>query len=166
LTLVAGVVTLVTCSSVQTVPARPAIWTDPATGLKWQAQGSGRMTWQQGKDYCANLDLGGAGWRLPNISELRSLIRGCPQTQPGGTCNVSVRGCLELICRTDECGGCQHMGGPAETCYWPGTMQGECDHYWADSLVGDNDDAWSVYFHSGHVGNGFRNVRSHIRCVR
>lgn len=52
-----------------------ATWTDPATGLMWEAQqGQQYMIWNQATNYCAGLRLGGySNWRLPTISELMTL---------------------------------------------------------------------------------------------
>jgi hypothetical protein len=47
------------------------------TGLVWarNANMSGKMSWSNALDYCNNLDYGGqSDWRLPNRSELLSLI--------------------------------------------------------------------------------------------
>jgi hypothetical protein len=50
---------------------------DKETGLVW-AKAPGYLTgriWEDALDYCYNLNLGGrAGWRLPSVEELRSLI--------------------------------------------------------------------------------------------
>lgn len=96
-------------------------WTDPATGLTWQMPSAVReMNWQEAIDYCAGLYLDGDGWRLPNIDELRTLVRGCPATEPRGSCGVTDS-CLELwTCYADDpdsstssCGGCMDGG-----CNW------------------------------------------------
>lgn len=59
---------------------------DLGTGLLWQrtvptgnicpvsAPASNTCSWQQAKYYCAGLDLGGYGWRLPTLAELYSIV--------------------------------------------------------------------------------------------
>ena len=44
---------------------------DTTTGLEWQHEHAGPMTWQQAMDYVAKL---GDGWRLPTVIELVSLV--------------------------------------------------------------------------------------------
>ena len=47
---------------------------DKVTGLEWQSNDGGSMTWQQGMQYCEQLKFGGnTDWRLPNVKELASL---------------------------------------------------------------------------------------------
>ncbi|MBR4489563.1 hypothetical protein IKP13_02915, partial [bacterium] len=45
-----------------------------------------KMTWKEAQDYCRKLDFWGETWRLPNVDELRELMRNCPATEPGGSC--------------------------------------------------------------------------------
>lgn len=48
---------------------------DVRTKLTWQrAQASKLMIWTEAQDYCAALTLSGSGWRLPNRSELVTLV--------------------------------------------------------------------------------------------
>lgn len=49
---------------------------DLKTNLLWQQEGPKKeMTWQEAKEYCKSLSLGGyTDWRLPNKKELSSLI--------------------------------------------------------------------------------------------
>ncbi|MGI6393513.1 MAG: DUF1566 domain-containing protein [bacterium] len=48
---------------------------DSETGLEWTKEYVSGKTWQQALDYCETLDYGGyTDWRLPTISELRTLI--------------------------------------------------------------------------------------------
>lgn len=48
--------------------------TDNKTGLVWEQDGPGIMTWGSALSYCEGLFLGGkTDWRLPNIKEIESL---------------------------------------------------------------------------------------------
>jgi hypothetical protein len=48
---------------------------DTATGLIWQKEYSGVLTWVNALSYCENSNYAGyADWRLPNIEELKTLI--------------------------------------------------------------------------------------------
>ena len=50
-------------------------YTDDKTGLIWQQETSGLITWEAAMAYCQTLVLGGKNdWRLPNITELQSLV--------------------------------------------------------------------------------------------
>ena len=50
-------------------------WSDPRTGLEWQYDSPGEMTWIEALDYAASLNLiGQADWRLPTLAELESLL--------------------------------------------------------------------------------------------
>lgn len=56
------------------------IITDNITKLQWEESPStGKVTWQEAKDNCANLTLWWySDWRLPDITELRSIVnRSC-----------------------------------------------------------------------------------------
>ncbi len=49
--------------------------TDTVTGLMWQQETAGPMTWDAAQGYCEGLTLGGhTDWRLPNINELQPLV--------------------------------------------------------------------------------------------
>ena len=53
---------------------------DHATGLMWQDYYSDEVsyiksdTWEEASVYCVNFALDGAGWRMPNIKELESIV--------------------------------------------------------------------------------------------
>lgn len=143
-------------------------WKDRSSGLTWQnPPADDRMTWSEAKRYCSDLD--GGSWRLPTIGELRSLIRGCPAMESGGTCNVEEGVCLAWSCRDDSCARCADYEGPANGCYWPESIQGDCDWYWSSSPVEDNDGyAWFVGFINGRVNDtgGVYDGPIFVRCVR
>ncbi len=164
-------------------------WVDYTTGLIWQVSPSGgKMTWKAAKSHCASLNLGGSsGWRLPTISEHRSLIRGCPATQTGGDCSVTDS-CLTQRCLREfpalhvksDCNGCSYNGGPGQDgAYWPPELSGEASQYswyWSSSAVAPpgqiTSRAWAVHVPNGLVGTygtadkGYNIKVCHARCVR
>lgn len=128
-------------------------------GTVWQNPSSpNRMRKESAKNYCWNR---GQGWRLPTIGELRSLIRGCPNTIMAGPCDVSD-GCYNVqSCGNDSCNGCLGDNGPANGCYWPGELVGECAQYW--SIQG----GWYVAFFDGSIKTTETSyTQLYVRCVK
>ncbi|MDP8257793.1 MAG: DUF1566 domain-containing protein [Candidatus Alcyoniella australis] len=127
------------------------------------------MTWAEAKAYCDDLSFDGHDdWRLPTISELRSLIRGCVYTETGGDCNVTDD-CLDSSCRNDSCDGCGYLEGPGSGgAYWPDGMSGPIGWYWSSSPVAGYDNyAWGVYFYYGYVSSHSTGYYDYYaRCVR
>jgi len=139
-------------------------WTDQTSGITWQVTPPGvTMVWSSANAYCTGLSLDGGGWHLPTIDELRTLIRGCPATEDGGSCNVGEADCLAMSCKDEACDGC----GFCSVCYWPDEMQGPCDRYWSSSPVDDGGGpAWYAFFYSGRVGTDAVYYNNMVRCVR
>jgi len=147
------------------------LWTDPSSGLTWQATPTGgKMPQSSAAVHCQALLMDGGGWRLPTITELRSLIRGCPATELGGSCNVQEGVCLSWGCRS-ACTPCSANDGPASGCYWPSEMYGSCaspheDRYWSSSPIGDSEgNLWIVVFGSAGLPMGIH-LQANVRCVR
>ena len=131
--------------------------------------------------YCNNLVLGGYfDWRLPNMDEQRSLVRGCSPIEPGGACGVTA-GCLAFSCdESSSCNdnGCSKGQGPAVSYngyYWPTEMEAEppgtygTSVYWSSSKVQDGPQYWYVNYWGGAVL--YHTVSSAsdkgvVRCVR
>jgi hypothetical protein len=145
-------------------------WTDPSSGLMWQnPPAEDGLEWAEAKEYCKFLVLSNkVDWRLPTVGELRTLIRGCPATEAGGSCNIEEGDCLAKSCQDDSCYGCSHGDGPGdEGCYWPAEIQGPCALYWSSLVTEESDDsAWSVYFIEGYVANFYLFNDTQVRCVR
>jgi len=143
-------------------------WTDPNTGFTWQIQpADGLMTWQQAVEYCDQLELGGhEDWMLANIDELRSIIRGCPETETLGECGM-VDGCLE--CWTDVCEACEeNYQGVMDNCRFPSNLLGGCEEmYWSSSEHENDSDvaAWADFF-GASLGSTDKTFEFQARCVR
>jgi len=153
------------------------ICTDPATGFEWQETPTGgTMNWDSAVTHCQNLDLGGMGWRLPNISELRTLVRNCDSIATGGACGVkdvcSPCGDATACFAASSCWtpancsptSCAESGSQ---CYWPPQLSGTCNWYWSSSSPEDVPiTAWLVAFSFGHVDNSSKDANNYVRCVR
>ncbi len=146
-------------------------WKDDASGLIWEITPSAPNDYMTPTDaiaHCDSLALGGlTDWRLPNIDELRSLLRGCSKTVTGGSCNAGLDTCLSSSCANSDCNGCSWNGGKLEGCYWPDGMLGSCSFYLSSTPEDGGDKNWAVGFAYGTVrhfalmsGNGA------VRCVR
>ena len=115
--------------------------TDSTTGLAWQdnsdTNGTQR-TWQEAIDYCEALTLDTHDdWRLPNINELKSLID---------------RSKREPAIKGDVF---EYIGTNNYYIYWS-----------SSSFVGNEDDAWVVYFYGGNVHGHGKGYNGYVRCVR
>ena len=54
---------------------KDSTWLDPKTGLEWQRESPGKMTWNEAQSYAQSLCWDGkTDWRLPAVSELESLM--------------------------------------------------------------------------------------------
>jgi Protein of unknown function (DUF1566) len=151
------------------------VWEDPTTDLMWQLNPTGgKMHYGGGKSLCRELILGDYDdWRLPTISELRSLIRGCPATETSGSCNVTDS-CKVDDCSNDSCFGCDNDSGPGpDGEYWHEEFESDCSEegcfdYWSQTLLyRDMDvDCWYISFNRGRIRNTGTGSKFYVRCVR
>jgi len=147
------------------------VWNDSTSGLMWQVVPPDDVDfWDSSITYCQGLSYGGySDWRLPTISELRSVIRGCDATETGGSCGVTDD-CLDSSCENSPCMGCESYGGPASGgAYWPDEISGEIAWYWSSLPVADlAERAWAVSFETGRVYGYYAGPTSgnYMRCVR
>lgn len=140
-------------------------WTDPATGFLWQNPGSGWMDWDEAVAYCAGM---GSGWRLPTVSELRTLFQNCPAVESSGACGFTD-GCVAHNCSDNTpCGyNCDVGSGPGvDGCYWSPELSGTCTAYWSGTLVSDYEDsAFYAQFESGTVDTSYTGIDYRVRCI-
>ena len=142
---------------------------DEKTGLMWQRERAGNtMNHAAAIEYCGDLSLGGySDWRLPSISELKTLIVGC---QSGtDACKVSDN-CLSSNCWSRDTCFCEGNKGPGEDGYYwqKGVWQGGGAWFWSSSVLSDGSSyAWSVPFGDGNVYSNSRSIYVlYVRCVR
>lgn len=162
-------------------------WDDPDTNLTWQdPQKDAYKPDDQGPGqpdairYCEELVLGGYDdWRLPDIDELRTLIRGNPDTMTDGECPV-YEGSVRADMYASECREAPQYEGPGGGgCYWAPELTGPCDKpdtadefnkplETVSSTVAIDDNFWvaCILFDRGSVS--FNHIYSYadVRCVR
>jgi hypothetical protein len=154
------------------VPACDGAWLDPITGYLWEDPPSDApQTWDDAVVYCNGLTLCGypaESWHLPNLDELRSLIRGCPATMTGGACELTDA-CPGLSCWDDPCGGCLEWGGPGyDGTYWDPAVGGAGTwdwFYWSSTLSEPASAAWGVGSYDGGVLDRPKTSPVYFRCV-
>jgi hypothetical protein len=113
-------------------------WKDPETGLEWQCESPGEMTWQKALEYAKSLSLDGKNdWRLPTVLELETLLDRSVlyyELRPVMRKEVPFRDTLS---------------------YWSCT-----------TFDADTNNAWIVMFDGGYVLSYYKTNAYHIRCVR
>jgi hypothetical protein len=150
--------------------------TDRKYRLVWSKKNFGGMHWQDAVEYCRKNRAGlpGSGWHLPTIDELRTLIVGCPATEPGGRCPAK-QGCgSEKDCYGGEsganCAPCGYEKGPGpEGCYMDKAFDDPCVWYWSSTpCPWSSSSAFNVYFYFGSVGSYdvLYCYYGGVRCVR
>ncbi len=161
-------------------------WTDPATGLTWQNpyDDSVSLTLADAEQYCAGFELEGfTDWRLPTISDLRTVIMNCPKIEADGACGITDE-CLDYYtCGYDEegckSGGCFDENGQEQQPWMvdPLNHDGLCiaADLWSSSQVGNyqvniegvmEDTYWVIGFDVGFLSIYWASARLNVICVR
>jgi|GEM_PF-2006315 len=147
---------------------------DNTWDLMWQKGNSDYINHFDAITYCENLSLNGWNdWRLPTISELRTIIEGCYYTIPNtGYCEV-YDSCLSQSCDdsgiSNECNCSGNLGPAGDGGYCePGVWDNCAIQLWSASIVYDHDPyAWVIYYFAAWVKEWNRyQATSQARCVR
>lgn len=151
--------------SVQTVHATLNLGT-----LQWSKSTYKKMTWHDAVAYCKNLNEGGySDWRLPNIDELRMIIKIKSNvkkhlgTQTGGSCKISEKtGELAMKDWTDDCGDSLMFSVSQLKSTQP--FYKRC--FWSSSIPSDNsNNAWGISF-DGEIYCNNKSYEGYVQCVR
>ena len=134
--------------------------------LQWSEKSPNEMSWDEAKQYCENLDEGGHNdWRLPNIDELRTLIKNHSGTQSGGSCPISEKAEKLSFSRdwTEDCRGRNgsNVSELGDTAFW----------FWSSSVESENSiNRWVVKYdgsvESIYEGRDDYSDLPYVRCVR
>lgn len=125
-----------------------------SNSVKWSDK-SDTMDWNSAKDYCDEL-----GGRLPTVSELRALIKACPETVTNGKCEL-VDDCLTDDCKIDKCLGCEWDGDGKYSVF------SDNETYWTSSLKEETDDTVAyIGFYGAKIGFTLKSALGlKARCV-
>ena len=131
----------------------------------WSPSSVSIVNQEEALEYCNNLTLCGySDWHLPNIDELRTLIKNCPSTETGGSCGVSEN-CLSASCWND-CSSCPEISS-GEQIY---SKLSDGGWLWSSSIKSDDPDyALGVFFTTASIGFYRKNDRyvwMYAACVR
>ncbi len=110
-----------------------------------------QMNYSNAVKHCDGMDHAGfSDWRLPTISELRTLVVGFRDIEPGGRCSVSDN-CLKYSCifqgrKEENDHPCSNnvedadLNGPGpEGCYFDDVWRTYCGKYWSSSKIEDTE---------------------------
>ena len=141
--------------------------------------------YHEAENHCEDNEdaLPGSGWRLPTISELRSLVKGCdftywdPTTNTGGACGVTddclASSCVEVSPASGgswgPCTGCLFGEGMGEGFRYIDRIFENSEHEqsWSSSLCEDFPvHAWNIFFGRGWVDHEGVDAAMGVRCVR
>lgn len=141
------------CSPGDSVPCK-----DSSTGLLWSTKISDYGMLKQ----CGNFSEGHfSNWETPSIDQLRTLIRNCPDTETGGTCEVSDE-CIEESCYDENCKGC------AEDNSGKYSLIGDYQQFLSKSTYDPGSSCfWAVSFISGAIETVCADgTPKNVRCTR
>lgn len=109
-------------------------FSEPDQLYMWSNHSPFSMNFKNASDYCEKLQENGfSDWRLPNISEWRTVVKNCSSTESGGECPLTEH----YIFNINECKGCTYSVD--------GTYDkfGEAGSFWTSTLI--NNSGYSYF---------------------
>ncbi len=143
---------------------------------KWSKSSPDKMTSEKAYEYCKNLEENGkADWRLPTISEMRSIVINCSSIESSGECNIWDN-CLSYEnCWNIKCAGCGEITDKRYSEFWDTntfhTVSPNIDS-WEKEYDLENDtadylaDTWIVDFELSRIMSSLSKYEYYVRCVR
>lgn len=150
--------------------------------LEWEKTIKTRSIFNEAVKYCEDLDLDGkTDWRLPTISEIRTLVINCPDTETGGSCGITDDNASYADFYSESCQGCTYF---VETEYDSYSILGDTlldlndglgnsqVRMFSTSKVSDRDNrVWSLLFSEAGISmvddsmDDADQFKHHVRCV-
>ena len=161
--------------SARTFPCR-----DYETGLVWSDISEEPMDWNAAKQYCKELKEGSENdWRLPDIDELRTLLKS-KNAATDGICKVSAKNkCLDSSCWSMETCFEDACRVSEEKCFFKDGRYSKLEDgrnnnvwLWSSSVKSDKNksnkkgNAWYIDFNKGSVHDYRKDSKFYVRCVR
>jgi hypothetical protein len=141
----------------------PGQYVDPSYKVEWRDLGlrSGAIAAAQA---CSNAaaGVGGNGFHLPTISELRTLVQGCGATMPDGACGLT-NGCRSVDCYNAACDGCGGVSG--STCYAARSLLPNCARAWSSTVMSQGS-VWGLDFQAARILPLDETSSANALCVR
>lgn len=127
--------------------------------IVWYEKAQKSVYWEEAKIYCENLKEDNFfNWRLPTISELKTIVRNCPSIQNKEICKISEN-CLHSNCLT-SC-SCSFDSSGIYSIF------SDTDRFWSSSELPNNKHrVWSINFNNAGIVDVYKMEKNSVRCVR
>ena len=133
-------------------------------GRTWSAQ-TEHKKWAEAKTYCESLEEDGfSDWRLPTVSELRTLVRNCDKTAPGGSCMITDECTKHSDCWSIDCSGCNSAEIKTNV-----FGDGPYKFFWSSQsdVINNAELVIAMLYYDGSIGYlQPDNNQGYVRCVR
>lgn len=149
------------------------VWYDEDTNLCWALSTSYEVVnWSDAMAYCDDLETDEHDdWQLPNIDQLRALVDGCEQIEPGGGCPIHDGSSSdEWTAMCDGTDACGVMDGPGILgCFNKPEVGNNCGPFWSSSTdASDSGEAFCIHFNYAdlYAADKTNEENEDARCVR